>query len=264
MEVGPKFLLAALRKKIKDEGLCYSALSEKSGIPLSSIKRHLHNPSLGLDKIMLYLNHLNTDLIELANLANQLQHENEQMLTQEQSALFLEHPYLLDFIYMVTSRNLAPKEIAQMYGLTETSLCFYLRIAELLGYVEDFGDGLFYRSGRRFLLEEGSALDSLFRERFQEESLSHEINPGICVGRIRLTDSQQLQLEEDVYNKLIKLNAINTSNNDGKETNIMMRCTPGTQIFFSDHIPNIDGELLKYVAQLTDKTSSIHKLTALD
>ncbi|TOM49817.1 transcriptional regulator, partial [Vibrio parahaemolyticus] len=52
MNVGPKFLLAALRQKIKDEGLCYSSLSEKSGIPLSSIKRHLHNPSLGLDKIL--------------------------------------------------------------------------------------------------------------------------------------------------------------------------------------------------------------------
>ncbi|MCV5664929.1 hypothetical protein OFN50_38480, partial [Escherichia coli] len=80
-----------------------------------------HNPSLGLDKILLYLNYLNTDLIELANLANQLQHENEQMLTDEQSALFLEHPYLLDFIYMVTSRNLEPNKIAEMYNLTETS-----------------------------------------------------------------------------------------------------------------------------------------------
>ncbi|MGR5238652.1 transcriptional regulator [Vibrio alfacsensis] len=253
MDVGPKFLLAALRQKIKDEGLCYGSLSEKSGIPLSSIKRHLHNPSLGLDKILLYLNHLNTDLIELANLANQLQHENEQMLTEEQSALFLEHPYLLDFIYMVTSRNLAPQEIAQTYGLSDTSLRFYLRIAEMLGYVEDFGDGLFYRSGRRFLLEEGSALDCLFRERFQAESATHDINPGICVGRIRLTQAQRLQLEDEIYNKLIKLNAINTSNNDGEEKNILMRCTPGTQIFFSDGLPNIDGDLLKQVSILTQK-----------
>ncbi|MCS0013978.1 transcriptional regulator [Vibrio parahaemolyticus] len=253
MNVGPKFLLAALRQKIKDEGLCYSSLSEKSGIPLSSIKRHLHNPSLGLDKILLYLNYLNTDLIELTNLANQLQHENEQMLTDEQSALFLEHPYLLDFIYMVTSRNIEPKKIAEMYNLTETSLRFYLRIAEILGYVEDFGDGLFYRSGRRFLMEEGSDLDSLFRERFQKESLSHEVSPGICIGRIRLTEAQRLQLEDDVYNKLVKFNALNTSNQDGELTNVLMRCTPGTQIFFSDGLPNIDGNLLKYVSQLNQR-----------
>ena len=83
-------------------------------------------------------------------------------------------------------------------------------------------------------MEEGSELDSLFRERFQKESLSHEVNPGICVGRIRLTNAQRQQLEEEVYNKLVKLNAINTSNDDGELTNVLMRCTPGTQIFFSD------------------------------
>lgn len=253
MNVGPKFLLAALRKKIKDEGVCYSFLSEKSGIPLSSIKRHLHNPSLGLDKILVYLNYLNTDLIELANLANQLQHKNEQILTEDQSALFLEHPHLLDFIYMVTSRNLDPQDIAKTYQLSENSLRFYLRIAEMLGYVEDYGDELIYRSGRRFLMEEGSELDSLFRERFQNESLSHEINPGICVGRIRLTNEQRQQLEEEVYNKLVKFNAINTPNDDGELTNVLMRCTPGAQIFLSDGLPDIDGNLLKQVAQFIDR-----------
>ncbi|MCG6311438.1 transcriptional regulator [Vibrio alginolyticus] len=238
MNVGPKFLLAALRQKIKEEGLCYNSLSEKSGIPLSSIKRHLHNPALGLDKVLIYLNYLNTDLIELATLANELQHQNEQMLTDEESALFVEHPYLLDFIYMLTSRDIKPQEIAQTYGLSDTSLRFYLRIAEILGYVENFGDGLFYRSGRRFIMEEGTALDTLFKERFQQDSLSHDINPGVCIGRIRLTEEQKVQIEDELCNKLAKLNAVNTSNNDGELTNILMRCTPGAQIFFADDLPN--------------------------
>ncbi|MDF5382624.1 transcriptional regulator, partial [Vibrio parahaemolyticus] len=233
MNVGPKFLLAALRQKIKEEGLCYNSLSEKSGIPLSSIKRHLHNPALGLDKVLIYLNYLNTDLIELATLANELQHQNEQMLTDEESALFVEHPYLLDFIYMLTSRDIKPQEIAQTYGLSDTSLRFYLRIAEILGYVENFGDGLFYRSGRRFIMEEGTALDTLFKERFQQDSLSHDINPGVCIGRIRLTEEQKVQIEDELCNKLAKLNAVNTSNNEGELTNILMRCTPGAQIFFA-------------------------------
>lgn len=249
MHIGPKFLLAAIRKKIKDEGLCYSSLSEKTGIPLSSIKRHLHNPSLGLDKILMYVNYLNTNLIELTKLANQIQHENEQFVTEEQGKLFLEHPYLMDFIYMVTSRNLAPEAIAEEYNLSDTSLRFYLRIAEILGYIEDFGDGLFYRSGRRFLLKEGSDIDTLFRHRFQKESLSHPVNPGVCVGRIRLTPTQRAQLEDDLYVKLIELNAINCSNDEGEETNIMMRCTPGKQILFSDGLPNIDGALLKHVSE---------------
>ncbi|NAW82246.1 transcriptional regulator [Vibrio sp. V43_P6S15P86] len=251
MNVGPKFLLAALRQKIKEEGLCYNSLSEKSGIPLSSIKRHLHNPALGLDKVLIYLNYLNTDLVELATLANELQHQNEQMLTDEESALFVEHPYLLDFIYMLTSRDIKPQEIAQTYGLSDTSLRFYLRIAEILGYVENFGDGLFYRSGRRFIMEEGTALDTLFKERFQQDSLSHDINPGVCIGRIRLTEEQKVQIEDELCNKLAKLNAVNTSNNEGELTNILMRCTPGSQIFFADYLPNIGGSLLKHVAQLT-------------
>ncbi|OZG74053.1 transcriptional regulator [Hahella sp. CCB-MM4] len=256
MHIGPKFLLAAIRKKIKDEGLCYGTLSEKTGIPLSSIKRHLHNPSLGLDKILLYVSHLNTDLIELTKLAKQLQHENEQFITDEQSELFLEHPYLLDFIYMVTSRNLAPESIAEKYQLTDTSLRFYLRIAEILGYIEDSGDGIFYRSGRRFLLVEGSELDRLFRRRFQEESLSHPINPGVCVGRIRLTEAQKTQLEDDVFAKLMELDAINISNGEGKTTNVMMRCTPGKQILYSDGLPNIDGSVLKLVSAKFSNTST--------
>ncbi|WP_020405653.1 hypothetical protein [Hahella ganghwensis] len=249
MHVAPKFLLAAIRRKIKDEGLGYVSLSEKAGIPLSSIKRHLHNPSLGLDKILMYVNYLNTNLIELTKLANQLQHENEQFITDEQSELFLEHPYLLDFIYMVTTRNLAPEVIAERYELSDASLRIYLRIAEILGYVEDSGNGLFYRSGRRFLLKEGSKLDTLFRHRFQKDSLSHNINPGICMGRIRLTEYQKNQLEEDIYTKLVELDAINSSNGEGELTNILMRCTPGSQILYSDGLPDIDGNLLKLVSE---------------
>ncbi|MDW2173121.1 transcriptional regulator, partial [Vibrio sp. 1567] len=54
-------------------------------------------------------------------------------------------------------------------------------------------------------------------------------------------------------NKLVKFNALNTSNQDGELTNVLMRCTPGTQIFFSDGLPNIDGSLLKYVSQLNQR-----------
>ena len=67
MHIGPEFLLAAIRQKIKNERLCYGELSDKTGVPLSTIKRHLHNPALGLDKILMYTNHLNSDLMELTD-----------------------------------------------------------------------------------------------------------------------------------------------------------------------------------------------------
>ncbi|MFA1575960.1 hypothetical protein [Vibrio cyclitrophicus] len=248
MHIGPEFLLAAIRLKIKEKGLCYSALSEKTGIPLSTIKRHLHNPSLGLDKILIYTNHLNTDLKELSEIAIQIQRDNEQFLSGEQNALFVEHPYLLDFIYLITSCNLTPEEVAEKYQLSDTSLRFYLSIAEVLGYIENLGDEVFYRSGRRFIIEEGTALDTLFKRRFEHVSMADPTLSQVCHARVRLTPEQRLKLEQEVDQKIGEMHAANCANNIGELTNVLFRNTSGQQIFFSDGLPEINGELLKQVS----------------
>lgn len=248
MHIGPEFLLAAIRHKIKEEGLCYSALSEKTGIPLSTIKRHLHNPALGLDKILIYTNHLNTDLKELSEIAIQIQRDNEQFLSDEQNALFVEHPYLLDFIYLVTSCDLTPEEVAEKYQLSATSLRFYLSIAEILGYIENLGDKVFYRSGRRFIMEEGTALDTLFKRRFEQVSMADPVLSQVCHARVRLTPEQQLKLEQEVDQKIGEMHAANCANGTGELTNVLFRNIPGQQIFFSDGLPEIDGQLLKAVS----------------
>ncbi|EGA71692.1 hypothetical protein VISI1226_12936 [Vibrio sinaloensis DSM 21326] len=248
MHIGPEFLLAAIRQKIRDEGLCYSALSEKTGVPLSTIKRHLHNPALGLDKILMYTTHLNTDLMELSTLAIQLQRDNEQFLSDEQNALFVEHPYLLDFIYLVTSCNRSPKDIAEEYQLSDTSLRFYLSIAEILGYMENHGDKIFYRSGRRFIMEEGTKLDTLFKRRFEAVSMADGTVSQVCQARVRLTSEQRLKLEQEIDQKVSEMHAANCVNETGELTNVLFRNTPGQQIFFSDGLPQITGELLKQVS----------------
>lgn len=248
MHIGPKFLLAALRQKLKEQGLCYSELSEKTGIPLSTIKRHLRNPSLGIDKILIYANQVNSDLVELSKLASQLQHSSEEFIPDKQNSLFVEHPYLLDFIYMVTSLNLKPTQVAMKYHLSDTSLRCYLSIAEILGYIEAHGDDIFYRSGRRFITEEGTPLDTLFRQRFQQASLAHDIPPQVCQGRVRLTAEQCIQLETEVDKRLQEFHASNCSSNSGEYNNVLLRYTPGEQILFSDNLPEIDGNLLKLVS----------------
>ena len=248
MHIGPEFLLAAIRQKIKNEGLCYSELSEKTGVPLSTIKRHLHNPSLGLDKILMYTNHLNSDLMELTQLAVQIQRDNEQFLSDEQNALFVEHPYLLDFIYLITSRNQTPQQIAEQYQLSDTSLRFYLSIAEILGYMEAHGDKIVYRSGRRFIMEEGTALDTLFKRRFETISMEDSTLSQVCQARVRLTQEQRLKLEQEVDRKVSEMHAANCANEEGEFTNVLFRMTPGQQIYFSDGLPEIDGELLKQVS----------------
>ncbi|MFZ3505002.1 helix-turn-helix domain-containing protein, partial [Vibrio harveyi] len=106
------YLLAALREKIKEKGICYSDLSIGMGIPLSTIKRQLHNTSLGLDKILSYATHLDTDLVELSMRGKQLQQENEQFITDTNSEIFHQYPYLFDFLYLLRRKEWSPQDIA--------------------------------------------------------------------------------------------------------------------------------------------------------
>ncbi|MDN3612075.1 transcriptional regulator [Vibrio ostreicida] len=248
MHIGADFLLAALRLKIKSEGLCYSQISERAGVPLSTVKRHLHNPALGLDKVLMYAHQLNSDLIELTQIAIQIQRDNEQFLSDEQNALFAEHPYLLDFIYLITSRNQTPDDIAEHYQLNEHSLRFYLSIGEILGYWEMHGNKVMYHSGKRFIMEDGSALDKLFKSRFEKISMADPRLSQVCQARVRLTKEQQQKLEQEIDHAVSEMHAVNCANQMGEQTNVLLRMTSGQQIYFSDGLPQINGELLKQIA----------------
>ncbi|MDO6542247.1 transcriptional regulator [Photobacterium sanguinicancri] len=256
MHIGAEFLLAAIRYKIKKDGLCYSMLSEKMGIPLSTIKRHLHNSSLGLDKVLLYASQLNTDLVELSQLARQLQRNNEYYIRGKESDFFAGHPYLLDFIYMITARNMRPQEVADQYNLSSKSLRLYLVIAERLGYIEIHGKEISYHLGRRFIIEEGSSLDLLFKKRFLQNSISHDSPTEVCQGRVLMTQEQKKQLETEFDNKISEIHAANSESNCGEVTNVLVRFTPGQQIYFSNELIEIDSSLLIEVSKIFNEVAS--------
>ncbi|MGR5193199.1 helix-turn-helix domain-containing protein [Vibrio sp. WZ-1] len=249
------YLLAALREKIKEKGICYSDLSAGMGIPLSTIKRQLHNTSLGLDKILSFATHLDTDLVELSMRAKQLQQENEQFITDINSEIFNQYPYLFDFLYLLRRKESSLHDIASKYQLTHTSLTLYLRALEMMGYIELKGDDQYrFKEQGRFIFEEGSKLDTLFAKRFRDEVFSHDVRPPICMGRIAITEEQEEKLANEVYNKLIEFDVQNKSGEGSKRLrNVLMTYTPGNQIFLSDTIPNIDGELLKAISMANDK-----------
>ncbi|MGR4991745.1 helix-turn-helix domain-containing protein [Vibrio rotiferianus] len=249
------YLLAALREKIKEKGICYSDLSAGMGIPLSTIKRQLHNTSLGLDKILSFATHLDTDLVELSMRAKQLQQENEQFITDINSEMFNQYPYLFDFLYLLRRKESSLQDIASKYQLTHTSLTLYLRALEMMGYIELKGDDQYrFKEQGRFIFEEGSKLDTLFAKRFRDEVFSHDVRPPICMGRIAITEEQEEKLANEVYNKLIEFDVQNKSGEGSKRLrNVLMTYTPGNQIFLSDTIPNIDGELLKAISMANDK-----------
>ncbi|ASI94343.1 helix-turn-helix domain-containing protein [Vibrio rotiferianus] len=249
------YLLAALREKIKEKGICYSDLSAGMGIPLSTIKRQLHNTSLGLDKILSFATHLDTDLVELSMRAKQLQQENEQFITEINSEIFNQYPYLFDFLYLLRRKEWSLQDILSKYQLTHTSLTLYLRALEMMGYIELKGDDQYrFKDQGRFIFEEGSTLDTLFAKRFRDEVFSHDVRPPICMGRIAITEEQEEKLANEVYNKLIEFDVQNKSGEGSKRLrNVLMTYTPGKQIFLSDTIPNIDGELLKAISMANEK-----------
>ncbi|WP_010453420.1 helix-turn-helix domain-containing protein [Vibrio rotiferianus] len=249
------YLLAALREKIKEKGICYSDLSAGMGIPLSTIKRQLHNTSLGLDKILSFATHLDTDLVELSMRAKQLQQESEQFITEINSEIFNQYPYLFDFLYLLRRKEWSLQDILSKYQLTHTSLTLYLRALEMMGYIELKGDDQYrFKDQGRFIFEEGSKLDILFAKRFRDEVFSHDVRPPICMGRIAITEEQEEKLANEVYNKLIEFDVQNKSGEGSKRLrNVLMTYTPGKQIFLSDTIPNIDGELLKVISMANEK-----------
>ncbi|MGF1692285.1 transcriptional regulator [Photobacterium kagoshimensis] len=244
------YLLAALREKIKEKGICYADLSIGTGIPLSTIKRQLHNTALGLDKILLYASHLDTDLVELSKRGRQLQHENEQFITDVNSEIFHQFPFLFDFLYLLRRNEWTLEEITQKYTLSSTSITLYLRALEMMDYIVLKGEHQFqFKDKGRFIFEEGSKLDTLFAERFRKESFSHKIRPPICIGRIAITEEQEEKLATEVYNKLIEFDVQNKTGETNRTLkNVLMTFTPGNQIFLSDTIPNVDGELLKAIS----------------
>ncbi|MGR5236310.1 transcriptional regulator [Vibrio alfacsensis] len=244
------YLLAALREKIKEKNICYSDLSTGMGIPLSTIKRQLHNTSLGLDKILSYASHLDTDLVELSMRGKQLQQENEQFITDTNSDIFHQYPYLFDFLYLLRRKEWSLQDIAKEYQLTHTSVTLYLRALEMMDYIELKGDDQYrFKDQGRFIFEEGSNLDTLFAKRFRDEVFSHDIRPPVCMGRIAITEEQEEKLVTEVYNKLIEFDVQNKSSDGTKRLrNVLMTYTPGNQVFLSDTIPNIDGELLKAIS----------------
>ncbi len=80
----PEYLLMALRHTIKEEGITYSTLAKQLGVPLSSLKRHLHNTSIPLEKLLTYCFGAGINLSELHQSALKLQFKNENFFNEIQ------------------------------------------------------------------------------------------------------------------------------------------------------------------------------------
>lgn len=251
MAISEHYLLKALRETMKLQDLNFTQLSARSGVPVSSLKRQFHNPSLGIDKITLYANFLNTDIVELALLAKRFQHQDVQNISPENTQIFSDHPYIFDFVYMLFSLKMSVSEIQQQHDLTDDSITLYLRAIEMMGYIEIVEHHKIKMLGHtRFYIKEGTALDKLFVRRFKQHQEHSCPRPNMYLSRYRLTNQQIDQIETNFYDQINTLHTQNIQNDEAPERNIMMSIAEGKVIKLSDELPQLSGSLLKEISAL--------------
>ncbi|MEJ2765388.1 transcriptional regulator [Photobacterium sp. MCCC 1A19761] len=251
MNISADYLLAALRETLKEKGISYAQLSEYCAVPVSSLKRQFHNPSLGIDKITFYAGYLDTDLVQLSNLAAKLQQQDIKAISPQNNRIFAQYPHLYDFIYLLVSLQWSVEEIQDHYQLSDQSIIHYLRALEMMGYLETIEKtNIKLNAQKRFINEEDSPLDRLFVKRFKANQEKHPIRPAICMARINLTDEQITKLETQLYEQLTAFHLQNQRNSHACLKNVMLSFVPGEAIRLSDTLPEVDGRLLKAVCQL--------------
>ncbi|MFM2586762.1 transcriptional regulator [Vibrio sp. TBV020] len=251
MSISEQYLLKALRETMKQQDLNFTQLSTRCCVPVSSLKRQFHNPSLGIDKITLYASYLNTDIVELALLAKRFQHQDVQNISPENEQVFSQHPYVFDFAYMLISLKMSVVDIQQQHDLSDESITLYLRALEMMGYIEVVEHHEIKKLRHsRFYIKEGTALDKLFVQRFKEHQEASCPRPNMYLSRYRLTAQQIDQIETNLYDQINTLHTQNVLSNSAPERNIMMSIAKGKVIKLSDGLPEIDGSLLKEISSL--------------
>lgn len=252
-------LLNALRVKLKESDLTYNELSLKVNVPISTLKRHFHSNSIGIDKLMEYATVLNSNIEELSQIARDIHNREEGTKTEFLDEIFFNHPYLYDFFYEIHVKGRAFDDVAQENDLTEQSVYTYLRSLEIMTLIELRSDGSpCFLTPPYYTFFEGSKLDDLFTKKLRLEVLSQDSRPIIGMSRVCLTKEQIEQISEIVYEKVQHFHFQNKESKESKliRRNILLNVTEGNYIHLSDGIVNIEPALLKELHETVNLNES--------
>ncbi len=241
-ELTPEYLLAALRQAIKTKGLTYRELSEKMGMPLSTFKRHLTSTNLGLDKLLEYCRAIDCTLNELQKLADQLQGEDEDYFSHTQDEVFFQYPHLYDFYREL--RMLRGKDgytiLKKKYELSKQSMSDYLKALELLDLVYvDRDNNITLHGPLYYKYAEKSKLNDKYTQIIKEQATSSENSVRVALTRMKITEEQLLQLEEQIAKAVLNFhskNVVAKNYNVSDFTNVVVLTGPHQPISFSDGI----------------------------
>jgi hypothetical protein len=240
---------------MKAQNVNFTQLSESCQVPVSSLKRQLHNTSLGIDKISYYCTFLNTDILQLAVIAKKLQHFNTKAISESNNITFARFPFLYDFIYMLSSLKYSVEQIQEEQGLSDQSISHYLRALELMGYLRIIEKKrVQLQPAVRFITKEDTPLDALFVERFKEHQDKYSFRPNVCVAQVKLTEEQIVQLESNLYDQFITFHNQNLINEDAEFRNICLSVVPGMNLRLSKEMPDLEGTILQEVKAMQEAT----------
>ncbi|MGR5236973.1 helix-turn-helix domain-containing protein [Vibrio alfacsensis] len=264
-ELTPEYLLAALRQVIKTKGLTYRELSDKMGMPLSTFKRHLTSTNLALDKLLEYCRAVDCTLDELQKLANQLQAEDQDYFSHTQDEVFFQFPHLYDFYREL--RVLRGKDgyniLMKKYQLSEHSMSDYLSALELLDLVYvDESNNITLHGPLYYSYADNSKLSDKYTEIIKDQTTKYEKCVRVGLSRMKITEDQLLQLEEQVAKTVIDFhseNVVAENFNVSDFTNVLLLAGPYFPVTFSDGIVQTDTNFIddiRYaIASAGDKPS---------
>ncbi|MBD1557236.1 helix-turn-helix domain-containing protein [Vibrio sp. S9_S30] len=256
-----EYLLMALRQTIKDEGITYNTLAQQLGVPLSSLKRHLHNPSIPLEKLLTYCVGAGINLSELHQVALKLQFKNENFFNEIQDDVFFEFPQLYDFYRELRHRENELHIMQEEYGLDDACIYLYLRALEILGLIQLGESNRFSFIGPyHYQMSSTSKLSRQYLKNLKQQALEAKDAAKVICGRMYLSDEQLEAIETKLNEEILRTHNENMEHGRTEPQhlrNMMFFETKYKKILFSDGIGPLPNDVLNRVKNMISEDGNL-------
>ncbi len=129
-----KYLMREFKRLLKSQGLTYSDLSERSGIPVSTVKKTLSGRDASFGKLWRLCEAAGITLLDLATVAARYGIRSY-CLTLEQESVLAEDPRLL-MIFRILETKEKPSAVRTRCGLSVAAFTLVLKKLEKAGLIE--------------------------------------------------------------------------------------------------------------------------------
>lgn len=131
-------LLDCFKQHLKQVGMTYRQLAERSGMAEVTIKRLLNRPRVSLDQLLVLCRHAGISLGDLSMMAQQAQ--STSVIETDQARVFAERPALLEVYVQVILGLRTLERVQAHFSLNAASAYLYVRALEKMGLISLRGE----------------------------------------------------------------------------------------------------------------------------